>query len=297
MKRIQHLNRQEQMYGYLFVMPFVLGFAIFTLGPLLAGFVMSFTDWSILKSNISFVGLKNYIDFFRLPYSFKMIFNTFYFTVGLVIFNLVIATSLALLLNKNLKGMGFYRLAFFTPVITTVVVWSVIWKFILSSDGLMNQLLSLIGVESVAWLFDPKTAMLSVIVVATLKGVGMNMFIILSALKGVPDMYYESAMLEGASKWNIFWRITLPMISGILFAVMLVTVMGAFKQFGLIFVMTKGGPMNSTTVWAYDVYLKAFESLQIGAASASAFLMFFVLLMFSLLQWKYRERWVYNEEK
>jgi len=286
---------QDQIYGYLFILPLLIGYLMFTVGPLLGGFALSFTNLSILNKNTSFVGFDNYIKFFESAYSRQVVFNTFFFSTGVVTLNLIIATSLALLLEKKIFGIGFFRLAVFTPILTTVVVWAIVWQLLLSSDGIVNQVLLLFGIKGPVWLFNVNTAMISVVVVATLKGVGMNMFIILAALQNVPEIYYEAASIEGVSNWQKFRYITIPMIGGTLFACGLITVIGSFKSFGLIYVMTKGGPMNSTSVWAYDVYLKAFQSFKIGPASASASVMFLVLVVLTLFQWKSRGKWDYNE--
>jgi multiple sugar transport system permease protein len=256
---------------------------------------MSFTNWSVLRKAIDFVGIENYVRFFQSPYSYKVMGNTLIFSGGVVVLNLILATSLALLLQRKIFGVGFFRLAVFTPILTTVVVWAIVWQLLLASNGFVNQLLQLFNVEGPAWLFNTRTAMPAVIVVMVLKGVGMNMFIVLAALQNVPDTYYEAARMEGSSRWNTFSRITLPLISGTLFACAVITMIASFKSFGLIYVLTNGGPLNSTAVWSFEIYVKAFQSLKIGEASASATLMFVALVVLTLIQWKIEGRWNQND--
>lgn len=285
---------EDQFYGLLFVMPFLVGYVFFTIGPLLSGIAISFTNWSVLRRNIDFVGFDNYVRFFQSPYSRRVILNTLYFSGGVVVLNLLLATFFALLLQSDSFGFGLFRLSVFTPILTTVVVWAIVWQLLLSSNGYINQFLGLFGIDGPAWLFNQRTAMPAVIVVMVLKGVGMNMFIILAALQNVPDTYYEAAIIEGSSGWNTFRRITLPLISGTLFACAVITMIASFKAFGLIYVLTNGGPLNRTAVWAFEIYVKAFRSLRIGEASASATLMFLALVVLTLFQWTAEGRWNQN---
>jgi len=289
-------RKQDQIYGYLFISPILAGFLLFITGPLIAGIAVSFSDWSVLSNNINFVGLKNYVDLIKNPDFYKVVFNTFYFAAGVVPLNIIFALSLAMALNNNIPGIGFFRTAIFTPVITTLVIWSMVWQFIFApSGGVLNQLLLLVGIAGPNWLHDTRTAMPCVIVISSLKNVGINMTIILASIQGIPKMYYESAMIDGASGLKKFFYITLPMISPTLFAIVIVTIVGSLKVFGQIYVMTQGGPMNSTSVWAYDIYKRAFEYMEIGSASASSFLLFLALLSITLFQWYMKKRWVHHE--
>jgi multiple sugar transport system permease protein len=210
---------------------------------------------------------------------------------------LVLAFSLALLLKQKLKGIGFFRTAIFTPVVTSVVVWAIVWKFILGTDGgLINILLKSVGVVGPAWLYDMKLTMPVVIIVSVLKNVGTNMVLFLSALYNVPEMYYEAATLDGASNWQKMKKITLPMISPTIFMLFVITMISSLKVFGQIYVLTGGGPGNATRVLVYYIYDLAFKQYEFGYASAIAFILFTIILLLTVVQWNLKKRWVHYEE-
>jgi multiple sugar transport system permease protein len=292
------LKRQEKWYGYLMISPMAIGFAVFLLGPIAFAFYMSFTDWSLLKSRISFVGFGNYAKAFAGdPVFWKTVGNTLYFSAGLVPLNLLLALGLALLLKRNLPGIGFFRTAIFTPVVTSLVVWAIVFKYIFATDaGMVNQLLRLVGIQGPAWLYNLDLAMPVVIVASVVKNVGMNMVIFLAALHDVPKMYYEAAKMDGASNWRTFRNVTLPLISPSLFLALILTLIGSLKVFGQIYVMTGGGPGTSTYVLVYYIYQQAFKLYEFGYASAIAFILFFIVFGLTLLQWMGRKRWVHHEE-
>ena len=178
-----------------------------------------------------------------------------------------------------------------------MVVWGIIWKFIFAGNGgLINLLLRYFSIEGPPWLFHQYLTMLTVIFVSSLKNLGINMTIFLAALHGVPTMYYEAARMEGAGKTRQFFSITLPLISPTLFMVVTITVIGSLKAFSQIYVMTKGGPNNGTMVWVYYIYEKAFSHLEMGYSSASAVLLFCVILLLTIFQWTMKKRWVHYEK-
>jgi multiple sugar transport system permease protein len=291
------LKNVDKIYGYLFIAPIVIGFLVFILGPMLYSFVMSFSNWSLLKE-FKFTGLDNYKQVFLGDKKFwTVMFNTLYFSIGLVPLNLVLAFSLALLLKQKLRGIGFFRTAIFTPVVTSVVVWAIVWKFILGTDGgLINILLKGVGITGPAWLYDMRLTMPVVIVVSVLKNVGNNMVLFLSALYNVPEMYYEAATLDGASKWQQMRKITLPMISPTIFMLFVITMISSLKVFGQIYVLTGGGPGNATRVLVYYIYDLAFKQYEFGYASAIAFILFTIILILTIVQWNLKKRWVHYEE-
>lgn len=289
--------RTEKWYAYLFISPMVLGFAVFMLGPIMTAFAMSFTDWSLLRET-SFIGLGNYARAFSDdPVFWETVGNTLYFSAGLVPLNMMMALGLALLLKNNIPGIGFFRTALFTPVVTSLVVWAIVFKYIFATEaGMVNQVLKMIGITGPAWLYNLELAMPVVIVVSVLKNVGMNMVIFLAALHDVPKMYYEAASLDGASKWKTFTNVTLPMISPSVFLALILTLIGSLKVFGQIYVMTGGGPGTSTYVLVYYIYQQAFKMYEFGYASAIAFILFFLVLVLTLVQWSVRKRWVHHEQ-
>lgn len=289
------LAREAQVTGWLFISPMLLGFTLLLLFPMGKALYMSLNDWPLLGEH-RFVGLDNYKDIAVDPLFWKVFGNTAYFTLGLVPFNIVLALMLAFLLSRSLKGIGIFRTAIFVPVMTSLIVWSIVWKYMFATDsGLINQLLMLFNIKGAAWLYDERLAMPAVIVTSVLKNVGLNMVLFIAAIQQVSRSLYEAAELDGAGKTKTFFNVTLPMITPTVFLTVVMTVIGSLKVFGQIYVMTQGGPSNSTKVLVYYIWEKAFKLFQMGYASALAFVLFFVVLILTLLQWQLRKRWVFNE--
>lgn len=291
------LRRRNAWYGYLFISPMMLGFFLFLAAPIVYAFGLSFTDYSLLHPS-SFVGGDNYARLVSEDAQFwRTLGNTLYFSAGLIPLNLGLALALALLLNQKLPGTGFFRTVIFTPVVTSIVVWAIVWKYVFATDaGLLNQILASLGIEGPAWLYDTALVMPVVIVVSVLKKVGMNMVIFLAALQDVPKMYYEAATIDGASRWRQFRSITLPMITPSLFLTLVITLIGSLKVFSQIAVMTDGGPGTSTYVLVYYIYQLAYKVFDFGYASAVAFVLFFLVLLLTVVQWNLRTRWVHHEQ-
>ncbi|NQX48860.1 sugar ABC transporter permease [Paenibacillus tritici] len=289
------LAREAQLTGWLFISPMLLGFTLLLLFPMGKALYMSLHDWPLLGEH-RYVGLDNYTEIAVDPLFWKVFGNTATFTLGLVPFNIVLALMLALLLSKSLKGIGIFRTAIFVPVMTSLIVWSIVWKYMFATDsGLINQLLMMFNIKGAAWLYDEKLAMPAVIVTSVLKNVGLNMVLFIAAIQQVSRSLYEAAELDGAGKTKTFFNVTLPMITPTVFLTVVMTVIGSLKVFGQIYVMTQGGPNNSTKVLVYYIWEKAFKLFQMGYASALAFVLFFVVLILTLLQWQLRKRWVFNE--
>ncbi|MFS0553328.1 carbohydrate ABC transporter permease [Brevibacillus sp. 179-C9.3 HS] len=290
------INREANLTGWLFVSPMVLGFVTLLLGPLLLALYMSFTDWPLL-GEAEFIGLDNYRALFSDAEFWTVVGNTFTFSAGLVPLNIVLALGLALLLVRKLPGIGIFRTAIFVPVMTSLIVWAIVWKYLFATDtGFINQILQLFGITGPSWLYNPKLAMPVVIVTSVLKNVGLNMVLFIAALQQVPVHLYEAARIDGASRTRQLFQITIPMISPTLFLTTLLTIIGSLKVFGQIYVMTQGGPDNSTKVLVYYIWERAFKNFEFGYASALAFVLFFIILVFTLLQWQFRKRWVFHEE-
>lgn len=294
--RKRSINREANLTGWLFVSPMVLGFVTLLLGPLLLALYMSFTDWPLL-GEAEFIGLDNYRALFQDAEFWTVVGNTFTFSAGLVPLNIVLALGLALLLVRKLPGIGIFRTAIFVPVMTSLIVWAIVWKYLFATDtGFINQILQLFGITGPSWLYNPKLAMPVVIVTSVLKNVGLNMVLFIAALQQVPVHLYEAARIDGASRTRQLFQITIPMISPTLFLTTLLTIIGSLKVFGQIYVMTQGGPDNSTKVLVYYIWERAFKNFEFGYASALAFVLFFIILVFTLLQWQFRKRWVFHEE-
>ncbi len=285
------------LYGYLFITPVVLGYLVFMFGPIVYAFAMSFTDWSLLRET-SFLGIDNYMRAVKDdPIFWDSVGNTLYFSLGLVPLNILLALGLALLLKNKLPGIGLFRTAIFTPVVISLVVWAIVWKYIFATDGgMVNTVLQMFGIESIPWLYSKNWTMPVVILVSALKNVGMNMVILLAALHDVPKDYYEAAKIDGASKWASLKSITLPLITPALFMTTIITIIGSLKVFGQIYIMTGGGPGTSTYVLVYYIYRQAFLSYEFGYASAIAFILYFMILVLTVVQWNLRKRWVHYEQ-
>lgn len=294
-RRRNPLAREANRTGWLFVAPMVLGFALLLFVPLAMALYMSLTDWPLL-GEAKFVGLDNYKTIAGDREFWKVLGNTFYFAAGLVPLNIVLALLLALPLAGKLPGMGLFRTVIFIPVMTSLIVWSIVWKYMFATDsGFINQLLQLFGFTGPSWLYDRSLAMPVVIVTSVLKNVGLNMVLFIAALQQVPVQLYEAAKIDGAGKIVTFFRITLPMITHTLFLTIIMTIIGSLKVFGQIYVMTQGGPVGSTKVLVYYIWEKAFKLYEFGYASALAYVLFIIILALTLVQWGMRKRWVIHE--
>ena len=289
-------KRMDNISGWLFISPMFIGFTIFMFGPLLYAFFISLNDWPLL-GEATFVGTDNYKAMIQDPTFNKSLVNTILFSFGLVPLNIILAMFLATLLRKKFFGIGFFRTAIFVPVVTSLIVWAIVWKYLLAAElGFVNQMLALIGVNGPSWLLSVSTALPVVIFVSVLKNVGLNMILFLTAMQQVPEELYEAADLEGASNFRKFRSVTLPLITPTVFLTMIITTIGAMKVFGQIYVMTRGGPVDSTKVLVYYIWETAFKHFDMGYASALAFVLFFILLVFTILSWVVRKRWVFYEE-
>lgn len=290
------LRRKETFWGYTMMTPMLVGYSLFVITPLLALVVMSLTDYSLFGAP-EFVGLDNYRQLFTDDAIFgKTVWNTTFFALLLVPFNTVLTLGLALLMYKSFKGVGIFRTILFTPYVTSMVAWAIVWRYMFQTDnGLINAVFGLFGLDPVNWLYRESAAIPIAVLVTLLKGLGMNTVIFISALKDVPEMYYEASKLDGASPWQRFKRITLPMITPSVFLVIVLTIIGCFKVFGQIYVMSKGGPGTSSYVFVYYIYQLAFKQYKFGYASAVSFILFLIILVLTAVQWFGRKRWVHYE--
>jgi len=287
--------RRDWIVGYTMVAPVVLGSLAFVIAPLVAVFWFSLHDWNVLANTFVFSGTDNYERMLADPGLHNSLLVSLWFSIGLVVLNVALALFLAVLLNQKLPGTTTFRTFFFSPVVVSLVAWTIVWSFLLQADGGINGVLSLVGIDGPNWLRGDFTAMLSVIVVQVFKNVGLNMILFLAALQGVPEEIGEAARIDGAGAWRRFRSITVPMISPTILLVMILTIVGSLEVFAQIAVLTGGGPGNSTTVLVYYLYQQAFRFNDFGYASAIAVLLFFIVLVLTLIQWQTRKRWVFHE--
>ncbi|MCU6791372.1 MULTISPECIES: carbohydrate ABC transporter permease [Paenibacillus] len=294
-KAMNPLKREANITGWIFVSPMVLGFAAILMVPLFQAFYMSLTDWPLL-GEAKFIGFDNYVTILSDHDFWVVLGNTFYFAAGLVPLNIAIALLFAVLLAKSMPGISWFRTAIFVPVMTSLIVWSIVWKYMFATDsGFINQILQLIGIVGPAWLYNPQLAMPAVIITSVLKNVGLNMVLFIAALQQVPVHLYEAAKIDGANRFTQFIRVTIPLITPTLFLTIIMTVIGSMKVFGQIYVMTQGGPGSSTKVMVYYIWEKAFKLFEFGYASALAYILFFLIMAFTLIQWALRKRWIFHE--
>ncbi len=289
------MQRRDAWTGLLFVTPQLVGSIAFVLIPLVMVAWFSLHDWKVLANKFTFVGLDNYSQLFSDPSFYDSLTASGIFSAGLVVLNVTLALFLAVLLNQRMPGTTAFRVFFFSPVVVSLAAWSIVWSFLLQYRGGINGLLDAVGIAGPNWLREGPTAMLAVIVVQVLKGVGLNMVLFLAALQGVPEELREAARIDGANAGTIFRRITLPLITPMILMVSIITVIGSLEVFAQIAILTAGGPGNSTTVLVYYLYQQAFIYNRFGYGSAVAVVLFVVALVLTLVQWQSRKRWVVDE--
>ena len=262
-----------QMSALIFLLPALLGTLIFIVIPVICSFGLSFVQWDLLNP-IKFVGFENYREIFHDGLFYKILGNTIVFALSTSFLGVIIPLILASILNTKIRGSEFFKGAYFLPFITPMVVVGVVWAWIFDPNiGLLNQMLHL----HLNWLYDSKLAMPALIVVSVWKLIGYNMIIFLSSLSAIKN-------------------VTIPMLSPTIFFVVIITAISSFQVFDLIYLMTQGGPFDSTNVLVYAIYKNAFEYFNVGKASAIAYVLFVIILVLTLIQWSLRKKLVYNEK-
>ncbi|OSP55889.1 sugar ABC transporter permease [Pseudoruegeria sp. SK021] len=289
------MARRDSLAGYVFVAPQAIGIAVFVLVPLLLVFWYSLHEWNVLAQTFRFKGLENYHRLLSDPGLPEVLIATAIFSIFLVVFNMSLALLLAVLLNQKLRGITVFRTLFFSPVVVSLVAWTIVWSFLLQNNGGLNGILDHFGIEGPNWLRHPTTAMIAVVVVQVFKNVGLNMILFLAALQGVPKELYEAARVDGIPAFRQFRRITLPMISPTVMLTSIITIVGSLQVFAQIAVLTQGGPGMSTTVLVYYLYQQAFEFHNFGYGATLSILLFVIVAALTFLQWQMRKRIVFYE--
>jgi multiple sugar transport system permease protein len=282
-------QKKEWLIALVFLAPSLLGFLVFIFAPVMGGFFLSFTEWDMLTPP-KWIGLNNYITIFKAdPLFWLSLKNTLLYSAMVILLGIPISLGLALAVNSKLKGINFFRTIYFIPVVVSTVAAGLVWKWILQPDlGPVNTLLRLLGIKSISWLGDPKTALLSVAIVAIWLGMGYNMVILLAGLKGIPSHLYEAAAMDGAVGIQQFWYITLPLLTPSLFFVLVMSIIGSFQVFSQVFVMTtNAGPGNATLVYVYYLWENAFRWFKMGYASALAYILFLLIMAVTFIQLKF----------
>ena len=291
------LRAKEAIAGYLFLSPWLLGIILFIVGPMMTSGFLSFTRYDIVNPP-EFVGLKNFIEIFTKDRLFwPSMMRTFRYALIVVPLSLVGALSAAMLLNQALRGTTWFRTFFFLPHLTPIVAAAVLWAWIFNADvGPINHWIRTITGSDNApgWFRDPDWAMTGLIIMAMWGAIGGNtMLIFLAGLQGVPQELYDAAVVDGAGIWGKFRNVTLPMLTPTIFFNMVLGVIGALRVFAAAYVATEGGPAYSTWFYALHIYTRAFEYFEMGYASALAWIFFFVLFVFTYVQFRQSRRWVY----
>lgn len=286
------LTNNERFAGWVFILPALVGTLIFIIIPVICSFGLSFAKWDLLNP-IQFVGLANYREIFSEALFYKILLNTVVFALATSVLGVIIPLVLACILNSKIRGAEFYKTAYFLPFITPMIVIGVVWEWIFDPNiGLLNHVLHL----HINWLYDTHFAMPALIIVSVWKLIGYNMVIFLSSLSGISQSMFEAAKIDGANELQTFKNVTVPLLSPTIFFVVIITAISSFQVFDLIYLMTQGGPLNSTNVLVYAIYQNAFEYFNVGKASAIAYVLFVIILVLTLVQWNLRKKLVYNED-
>jgi len=291
----QLARKNANLWGFLFISPQLLGLLFFSLVPLIYAFYLSFTDWSGFGSS-SFIGISNYINQINNPDFWKAMVNTIYYMFLVVPIGIALALILAVALNK-VKGKAIYRVFFFMPVVTSSVSVGIIFMWILNGDfGILNELLSYIGITGPHWLTDTKWVIPSIALLSIWWGLGYNMVIFLAGLQGISRSYYEAAEMDGANAIQKFRHITLPLLTPTTFFVTIMTIISSFQVFDQAFVMTNGGPAKASYTIVFHIYDQAFVDFTMGKSAAASMILFDIILIFTLIQFKFQKRWVFYGE-
>jgi multiple sugar transport system permease protein len=293
-RRHSALYRREAIEGFLCIVPWLIGFIAFTAGPMLASVWLALTDYEILRP-ISFIGLRNFSTALKDPLFGKSLWNTAYYTVLYVPLHLITALLAAMLLDVRVRGQPIYRVIFYIPSIMPAVASAFLWMWIFNPNyGLANAFLDLFGLPPQKWLFDETLAKPSFVLMA-LWGLGSAMLVFLAGLQGIEPVLYEAAEIDGASAWTRFWAITIPMLTPVIFFNLIIGIIGSFQVFTTAFIATQGGPNNATLFYVLYIYRQGWQFARMGYASALAWVLFMIVLVLTLVQFKMAGRWVYYE--
>ena len=295
-KRMSVMQRQEERCFFALISPWIAGFLIFTLVPMVASGVLSFMEWDYINAP-EFVGLQNYQNLFVDKLFYKSLSVTAIYSFVSVPLSLLISFLFALLLNCDIKCLSVFRTMFYLPSLVSGAAASVLWMWMFNPEfGVLNTILGYFGIKGPGWIYDKDWAFTSLIIMS-LWSVGGSMLVYLSGLQGIPTELYEAAKIDGASSFTRLFKITLPMMTPVVFYNLIMGVIGSFQTFTQSYVMTAGGPSYSTYFYVYYLYQNAFKYFNIGYASAMAWVLFFIILLFTALIFKSSAVWVYYESE
>lgn len=289
---------EQTLAGWLFAMPWLIGFAVFTLGPMIMSLILSFYEYDVLRPPF-FIGTENFVRMFDggrdSALFWKSLYNTFYMVVIGVPATLVVALASALLLNIRVKGIALYRTCFYVPSIVPLVANSMLWTWILNSrHGILNLAINALGLEGPAWLASPEWSKPAMILMSVWQS-GSTMLVFLAGLQGIPAELYEAAEVDGAPKWQQLFRITLPLLTPTIFFNLVMSIISTMQIFVRGYIMTAGGPADSTLFYVLNLYFNAFRYFRMGYASALAWILFVIILALTLIQLRLSRRWVHYD--
>lgn len=296
-------RRAKWLTIILFLLPSLIGLAVFSIGPIGYSFLIGLTDWNGLNAwnpaagTPNFVGMDNYAEIMSGEEFWRVLRNTMYFIVLYIPLILVFSILAAVLLNNKYRGIGAYRVLFFIPVLTSWVAGSLIWKWLLSDDyGPVNAILAFVGIDGPAWLQDPHWAMPGIVFASIWKDMGFFALILLGGLQGINPDYYEAAQMDGAGMWTRLFRVTLPLLSPILFFVIIISVINSFQLFPQVMIMTQdAGPYGATQAMVERIYKYAFKYYKMGYAASFSWILFVIILFFTVIQMRLQKRWVHYD--
>jgi len=290
-------RRKEILAAYLFLLPSLMGYAIFVAGPMVAAFVFSFFRWDIFTSP-QFIGLDNFRSLFRDPRFFIVLKNTLVFVAAAVALLITIGLGIALMINRKIPSIlrYFFRTTYFFPVIISLASVSIIWQFLLNTDyGPINYYLGKLGFDPVPWLSSSRWALRSIIMLFVWKNLGFYVILFLAGLQGIPRQLYEAAEIDGANNWKKFWSITIFLVSPTIFFATVIALIGAFQLFDAPFIMTQGGPGDATRTIVMYLYLNGFRFLRMGYAITVSIALLLMVLVFTIFQFRISRRWVFYQ--
>jgi multiple sugar transport system permease protein len=288
------MRKREAIFGYIFLLPWIIGFLGFLVGPMIASIFLSFTNYKMISAPV-WIGLANYQRMFTDQFVFHSLRVTSVFTLFAVPLGLITAMGVAVLLNQKIVASGIFRTIFYLPSVISGVAIALVFSWIFNYRfGILNYFLSFIGIEGPNWLGSPRYALWAFILMS-LWGIGGNVVIYLAGLQGVPVSLLEAATIDGANAWTRFWKITIPLITPVILFTLVMGVIGTFQTFTQAYIMTGGGPANATLFYLLYLYRNAFNWFEMGYASALAWLLFVIILICTIILWTTSARWVYYE--
>lgn len=294
------MRRREALWFYIIILPWVIGFFIFTAGPMIYSFYLSFTDWDLFTP-AQYVGLDNYERLFTHDEMFRTsVYNTFYYALISVPLNLVVSLFLAYLLNRPLRGMRLYRTMYYIPSVVPIVAVTLLFKWVMAPDtGLINRALGVIGIDGPAWLLDPAWVKPALIIMS-MWALGSSLVFLLAGMQGIPEELYEAAAIDGANQGQQFFKVTLPMLSPVIFFNLIMGIIGSLQTFSQVYILTSstgGSPQKATIMMVPYLFRHAFRNYRMGYASSVAWLLFAIILILTLVVIRSSSAWVYYESE